>query len=96
VGLGAERQVTVEGRAADPERGRDLGHRVLLRSHRPGGGELLGGDEARAAAEPAAGAGGGQARAGALLDDLLLEFGQGAEDVELKTPGRGRGVGGRD
>ncbi len=44
------------------------------------------------AAEPAAGAGGGQARAGALLDDLLLEFGQGAEDVELKTPGRGRGV----
>ena len=53
VGLGAERQVAVEGRAADPERGRDLGHRVLPRAHRLGGGELLRGDEARAAARPA-------------------------------------------
>ena len=37
-------------------------------------------------------AGGGQAGAGALSDDFLLEFGQGAEDVELQAAGGGRGV----
>ena len=92
VRLGVEREMAVEGCAADAECAGDLGHRVLLRSHRLSGSKLLGGHEARAAAEPPAGSSGGQAGAGALPDDLPLEFGQSAEDVELEASGRGGGV----
>ncbi len=49
VRLGVEREMAVEGCAADAECAGDLGHRVLLRSHRLSGSKLLGRHEARAA-----------------------------------------------
>src|SRR3954469_14236937 len=87
-GLG---QVAVEGRLGDAHEPADLGDAVLLGAvelHRELA--LLGREQLRPAAEPSARPGCGQARLGALTDEVALELGEGAEHME-DQPAAARG-----
>src|SRR3954454_20710475 len=79
-GLG---QVAVEGRLGDAHQPADLGDAVLLGAvelHRELA--LLGRQQLRPAAEPSARPGCGQARPGALADEVALELGERADHVK--------------
>jgi hypothetical protein len=85
--------IAVEGAFGNTEGGADVGDGVVrVGFHRFGQGGLFGG-QGRFAPSPAApGSRGGEARLGALADQVALEFGQRCEDVEDQLAARRRGV----
>ncbi len=90
-GGGAGRQVAVEGRDADAEHLGDRRHAHVL-AHRLRRGDLVRCERRWSAADAAAFAGGCDAGAGPLADDLALELRERAEDVEGEPPAAGGGV----
>jgi hypothetical protein len=82
--------MTVESRPTDFDgRGDGLEGVLFAVVELAGDGELVRGHDARAPTGAAAGAGSSQARDRALADELPLELGQGAKDVENETAGWG-------
>jgi hypothetical protein len=80
-------EVTVERRATHPNRVGNLLHRVpTTLDHLPSHPKLVLSHDCRAPAMAASRAGGGQAGLGALANELALEFGDRAEDVEHQAP----------
>src|SRR4051812_45767091 len=83
-------QIAIERRLREPQRPADVldgVRRVAVERH--GMPLLLVVEVSRPAALPPAGPGGGEAREGPLSDDVPLELGQGAEDVEDELAARG-------
>src|SRR6185437_3012539 len=85
--------VLVDGGPADAEQPGDGGDGVVRPGQQVAGvADLLGGQGRRPPQARAAGAGGVQALAGALDDQLADELGQGGEDVEDQPAAGGGGV----
>jgi hypothetical protein len=86
-------EVAIQRGAPDADRVGDLLHRVLTTGeHVASDAQPFVSDDCPPAAEPTASARRLQARLRALTDQLALELGNRAEDVEHQPPRRGRGI----